>query len=112
MLIPLVINAIEMSEAIRLMWQQPDNTDDIVAASMRATIEMCLFTAPFLVILSWIMGKSLGFDALAFEGGVTFISAIIVHFITADARSNWMLGGFLVFLYAILGVAFFFQPDM
>jgi Ca2+:H+ antiporter len=111
-IIPTVINAIDMTETVRLMNQMPTKSNVIISGLLRSIIEMCLFTGPFLVLLAWIMNKPLGFDAYPFEGGVTFISALIVHFIMADARSNWLLGGLIIFLYSILGVAFFFQPDL
>ncbi|TFK29238.1 hypothetical protein FA15DRAFT_582618 [Coprinopsis marcescibilis] len=74
------------------------------------SIQFTLFWLPFLVLLSWIIGKPLTLLFDFFEVSVLLGACFIVNYVTADAKTNWAEGAALVSFYVMIIVAAWYYP--
>ncbi|KAF9260890.1 calcium/proton exchanger [Marasmius fiardii PR-910] len=107
-LLPIAGNAAEHASAIMLSWK--NKMGMALEIAIGSSIQISIFVLPFMVILSWIMGKplTLYFDLL--QTIVFVVTVMIVHYIVQDGKSVWMEGVILFALYVILCVAFQVYP--
>ncbi|WP_135227759.1 calcium/proton exchanger [Deinococcus fonticola] len=74
-----------------------------------ATIQVALFTAPVLVLISYFIGKPMN---LVFSSPLELVAivavAITVSAVTRDGEATWFEGVLLLTVYVLLGLAFFF----
>nr|WP_202630411.1 calcium/proton exchanger [Deinococcus alpinitundrae] len=74
-----------------------------------ATIQVALFTAPLLVIISYLIGKPMN---LVFSSPLELVAivavALIVTTVTKDGEATWFEGVMLIAVYLLLGLAFYF----
>lgn len=76
-----------------------------------SSIQIALFVAPVLVLLSLIVGP--GQLNLAFSRAlivILFLTVILGAMIAGDGRSNWYKGVQLIIIYFIIALMFFFLP--
>jgi Ca2+:H+ antiporter len=83
--------------------------DLVVAVTVGATIQMALFTAPLLVLISYVLAHPMDLvfaNPLELAGivGVT----VAINTITRDGETNWFEGVLLLAVYTLLALAFFF----
>lgn len=79
--------------------------------AMGSSIQIALFVAPFLVLLSYVIAPqpmNLGFTSG--EGLAVILAVIILGHVVGDGRSNWFEGLQLLAVYLILALAFYFLP--
>jgi Ca2+:H+ antiporter len=107
-ILAIVGNAAEHSTAIIMAMKNRMNLS--VSVAMESSKQIALFVAPFLVIVSGLLGMPMSLEFGAFEVGAVGMSVVAATLITLDGRSNWLEGAMLLGVYAILGVAFFFTP--
>jgi Ca2+:H+ antiporter len=105
--LPLVGNASEYVTAVYFARQ--DQMDLVVAITVGATIQIALFTAPLLVLVSYAFAHPMNLVfanplELAGIGGVT----LAINTITRDGETTWFEGVLLLAVYALLALAFFF----
>jgi Ca2+:H+ antiporter len=105
--LPLVGNATEYVTAIYFARQ--NQMDLVVGITVGATIQMALFTAPLLVLISYVLAHPMDLVfanplELAAIVGVT----VAVNTITQDGKTTWFEGVLLLAVYALLALAFFF----
>jgi Ca2+:H+ antiporter len=105
--LPLVGNASEYVTAIYFARQ--NQMDLVVSITVGATIQIALFTAPLLVLVSYVLGHPMDLVfanpiELAAIVGVT----VAINTITQDGKTTWFEGVLLLAVYALLGLAFFF----
>jgi Ca2+:H+ antiporter len=65
-----------------------------------------------MVIIGWIMGNdcmTMSFDG--FQVAVLFIAALLVNYIIADGKSNYLEGMLLQCLYAIIALSAWYYPQ-
>ena len=82
-----------------------------LSIAIGSSVQVALFVAPFLVLLSYAVAP-LPMD-LAFSGGLVLtvlLSVLILGQVAGDGRSDWLKGVQLLAVYVILGLAFFFAP--
>jgi len=102
-------NAAENSTAIRAAFK--NRMDLSLSIAIGASVQVALFVAPFLVLLSYAIAPA-PMD-LAFSGGLVLTvlhSVLILGQVAGDGRSDWLKGVQLLAVYVILGLAFFFAP--
>ena len=107
MVLPLVGNAAEYFAAIYFARQ--DRMDLVMTIAVGSSIQIALFTAPLLVLVSWAMGRPMN---LVFANPLELIAiagvAFAVNAIAQDGETTWFEGVLLLAVYALLGLAFFF----
>jgi Ca2+:H+ antiporter len=104
--VPIVGNAAEHSSAVLLAAK--DKMDVSVEIAVGSSTQIALFVAPALVFISLLVGRPMDLIFTGIEIAAVAFSALILGFITLDARSNWVEGAQLVSAYLIMAVSFFF----
>jgi Ca2+:H+ antiporter len=102
-------NAAEHATAITVAMK--NRMDLALSIAIGSSVQVALFVAPLLVVLSLAIGPR-PMD-LAFPGGLVLIvllSVLITGQVAADGRSDWMKGVQLLAVYLVLGLTFFFIP--
>ena len=105
--LPLVGNAAEYFAAV--YFARRDRMDLVMTIAVGSSIQIALFTAPLLVLVSWAMGRPMN---LVFANPLELIAiagvAFAVNAIAQDGETTWFEGVLLLAVYALLGLAFFF----
>jgi Ca2+:H+ antiporter len=100
------------AESISAVTMAAKNKMDLsIGISLGSSIQIALFVAPLLVIMSVFIGP--GQMNLTFPRQlivVLFLSVILSAMIAGDGRSNWYKGVQLVLVYAIIGLVLYFIP--
>jgi Ca2+:H+ antiporter len=84
-----------------------------LSIAIGSSIQVAMFVAPVLVLLSFFVGPS-PMD-LAFSGGLVLavlLSVLITGQVASDGRSDWLKGVQLLAVYLVLGLTFFFVPNV
>jgi Ca2+:H+ antiporter len=90
-----------------------DKMDMTVGISLGSCIQIALFVAPALVLLSFAIAPSpltLSFGRA--EIGALLMAVLIGALVAGDGRSNWYKGVQLVTVYAIFAMLFYFMPEV
>jgi Ca2+:H+ antiporter len=107
--VAIVGNAAEHTTAISVAMK--DRMDLSLSIAIGSSIQVALFVAPFLVLLSLVLGPA-PMD-LALSAGLVLIvllSVLITGQVAGDGRSDWLKGVQLLAVYLVLGLTFFFLP--
>ena len=107
-LLPIIGNAAEHATAVTVALK--DKMDLSVSVSVGSSLQIALFVAPVLVLAGWVLDKPMDLDFNAFELVAVGVSVLIANSISNDGRSNWLEGVLLLAAYAVIGLAFYFQP--
>ncbi|HEU4786935.1 MAG TPA: calcium/proton exchanger [Gemmatimonadaceae bacterium] len=102
--------AAESGSAIAMA--RKNKLDLTVGIAMGSSIQIALFVAPVLVLLSGLVAP--GPLELAFsraEIGTLFLGALIGAIVVGDGRSNWYKGVQLTLVYAMIAILFYFLPQ-
>jgi Ca2+:H+ antiporter len=82
-----------------------------LSIAMGSCIQITLFIAPVLVILSHTVAPEpmyLSFSRA--EVGLLFLGVLIASMIAGDGRSNWYKGIQLITVYLIIGISLYLIP--
>ncbi|MGE5702698.1 MAG: calcium/proton exchanger [Clostridia bacterium] len=104
--IAIIGNAAEHSAA--LMLAMKNRIGAAVEIAIGSSLQIALFVAPTLVLLSLFLGTPMNIVFTHFELAAIGVSAIIAISISRDGATNWFEGVLLLGVYTILGTAFFF----
>jgi Ca2+:H+ antiporter len=100
------------AESISAVTMASKNKMDLsIGIALGSSIQIALFVAPLLVILSIFFGPQQ--MNLAFGKGLMFILflvVIIAAIVSGDGRANWYKGVQLLMAYIILALFFYFMP--
>jgi Ca2+:H+ antiporter len=100
-------NAAEYISAV--YFARRDQMGLVVTITVGSTIQVALFTAPLLVLISWAIGHPMN---LVFANPLELIaiagSAFAVNSIAQDGETTWFEGVLLLAVYALFGLAFFY----
>jgi Ca2+:H+ antiporter len=107
-LIAIIGNAAEHVSAITVAMR--NRMDLALQISIGSAVQIAMFAAPFLVLISLFFPTHMGLVFNAFELVAIIFSVFIVNSISEDGESNWFEGLQLLAAYAIMAVAFFFHP--
>jgi Ca2+:H+ antiporter len=90
-----------------------DKMDLSVGILLGSCIQITLFVAPVLVLLSLVIGPyPLHLSFTRSQIGALFFAVIIGSLVSGDGRSNWFKGIQLVAVYVIIALMFFFMPEV
>lgn len=100
------------AESISAVVMASKNKMDLsIGIAFGSSIQIALFIAPVLVLLSLVIGP--GQMNLAFSRALTgalFMAVILGAMIAGDGRSNWFKGVQLIVVYMLVATTFFFLP--
>lgn len=101
------------AESISAVSMAAKNKMDLsIGIALGSSIQIALFVAPLLVILSMFVGP--GQMNLAFNKPLIiamFLAVLLATIVAGDGRSNWYKGVQLVMVYALIAMLFFFMPS-
>jgi Ca2+:H+ antiporter len=104
-LLPIVGNAAEHATAVTVAIK--DKMDLTIGVAVGSSMQIALLVIPLMVILGWILGiegMNLYFDG--FQISILFISVLLVNYLIADGKSNYLEGILLMALYLIVAYVF------
>jgi Ca2+:H+ antiporter len=81
--------------------------------ALGSSIQIALFVAPVLVLLSWLIAPeplTLAFHRA--EVGALFLTVLIGTVVAGDGRSNWYKGVQLIVVYVAIAMMFYFVPEV
>ena len=105
-LVALAGNAAEHMTAVAFAMKK--KMDLALVTTVGSSIQIAVFIAPLLVVLSALMGTPMDMAFTIFEVLAVFSAALIVNDISKDGETNWFEGALLLAVYAILAAMFFF----
>ena len=101
------------AESISAVTMATKNKMDLsLGIALGSSIQIVLFIAPALVLLSLVVGP--GQLNLIFPRGIIltlFFSVILAALISGDGRSNWYKGVQLIIIYLIVAMVLYFIPS-
>jgi Ca2+:H+ antiporter len=103
-------NAAEHSTAVTAALK--NRMDLALSIAIGSSVQVALFVAPVLVLLSLVMGP-LPMD-LVFSPGLVLsvlLAVLITGQVAGDGRSDWLKGVQLLAVYLVLAIAYFALPD-
>ena len=101
--------AAESGSAIAMA--RKNKLDLTVGIAMGSSIQLALFVAPVLVLISgFIAPQPLELSFSRAEIGTLFLGVLIGTIVCGDGRSNWYKGVQLVLVYGMIGILFYFLP--
>lgn len=106
-LLPVVGNAVEHMSAVIVA--QHNKIDLSIGIACGSSVQIALFAAPVLVVISWLLGSPhlmLNFEP--FEIVIIGFSVFVVNATMRDSRTNWLEGAVLIMCYIIVATAYFF----
>ncbi|MBK6420188.1 MAG: calcium/proton exchanger [Ignavibacteria bacterium] len=107
--IAVIGGAAEMASAVRAAGK--NRLDLALSISMGGSVQIALFVAPALVLVSYLVGTKplhLVFKPQAVI--LLFFSVIIMAQLSSDGRSTWFKGALLLIVYLILATAIYLVP--
>jgi len=108
--VAIIGNAAEHSTAILVA--RKNRMDLALGIAIGSSIQIALFVAPVLVILSYFIAPSpMNLVFTPAEVLAVTLSVLICAQVANDGESNWMEGVQMLAVYAILGAVFYFLPE-
>jgi Ca2+:H+ antiporter len=102
--------AAESGSAIAMA--RKNKVDLTIGIAMGSSIQIALFVAPILVLLSGgIAPQPLELSFSRAEIGTLFLGVLVAAIVTGDGRANWYKGVQLALLYAMIAILFYFLPQ-
>lgn len=107
--VAIIGNAAEHSSAVLMAMR--NKMDLSLSIALGSSLQIALFVAPVLLFASYLF-KPMNLEFSLPEVFAVIASVFIVEQISSDGESNWMEGLQLLSVYAILGILFYFLPDI
>jgi len=102
------------AESISAVAMAAKNKMDLsIGIALGSSIQIALFVAPLLVIMSTVVGPgqlNLAFPRLLIVA--LFLAVILATIVAGDGRSNWYKGVQLIIVYLIMGMVLYFMPTI
>jgi Ca2+:H+ antiporter len=108
--VAIIGNAAEHSSAVLMAMR--NKMDLTLGIALGSSLQIALFVAPVLIFASYAFGKPMNLEFTVPEVVAVIASILIVQQICSDGESNWIEGVQLLSVYAILGILFYFLPDI
>jgi len=110
-LVAVVGGVAESLSAIAAAWR--NNVDLTMGVALGSSIQIALFVAPALALLSWVIAPEplqLTFGRALL--GALFLGVLIGAVVSGDGHGNWYKGTQLIVVYAGIALMFYFVPDL
>jgi len=108
--VAIIGNAAEHSSAVLMAMR--NKMDLSLGIALGSSLQIALFVAPVLLFASYLFGKPMNLEFTIPEIVAVFGSILIVQQISSDGESNWVEGLQLLSVYTILGILFYYLPDV
>ena len=107
-IVPIIGNAAEHASAVGLAMKNKMNV--AIGIAIGSSIQVAMFVAPFLVLVSLLLGHHLSMIFPSPELLSIALAVVIAAFIANDGKTHWLEGAQLLAAYAIIALAFYFLP--
>ena len=105
-IIPLIGNVAEHASAI--LMASKDKVDISLEIAVGSSMQIAMFVAPILVLISFALGHPMIYLYDSFEVVAVITGILIALFVFQDGETYWLEGALLLFCYISFGTAFFF----
>lgn len=106
--IAMVGNAAEHATAVTVAMK--NKMDLALAIAVGSSVQVALFLAPFLVLVSWLIGRPMDLVFTPMEVVAVTVGVGITMSVSIDGESTWIEGALLLAVYVILAAAFWYVP--
>ena len=104
--IAIITNIAEKATAIHFALE--DKLDVSIEIGLSSAIQIALFVVPILILISQVFNFGFSLMFSPFEILAVVLAVLIVNYLSADGRCNWLEGAQLISVYLIITIAFFF----
>lgn len=104
--IAIITNIAEISTAVQ--FSMKNKLDVSIEIGLSGAIQIALFVVPILMLFSQVFGFGFSLVFSPFEILAVILAVLIVNYLSADGRCNWLEGAQLISVYLIIAIAFFF----
>jgi Ca2+:H+ antiporter len=104
--IAIITNIAEKATAIHFALE--DKLDVSIEIGLSSAIQIALFVVPILILFSQVFHYGFSLVFPPFEILAVVLAVLIVNYLSADGRCNWLEGAQLISVYLIITIAFFF----
>ncbi len=109
--VAIIGNAAEHSSAILMAMK--NKMDLSIGIAVGSSVQIALFVAPVLLFASYFIGpKPMNLEFTIPEIVAVLVAIGIVGQISGDGESNWLEGVQLLSVYVVLGILFYFLPEI
>jgi Ca2+:H+ antiporter len=106
--LPIVGNAAEHASAVTTALRNHMETSMAITAG--SSIQVALFVAPVLVLISPLLGTAFDLDFIQLELVIFALVTVIYAIVSLDGESTWLEGFLLLAFYLIVAAGSFFVP--
>jgi Ca2+:H+ antiporter len=107
-ILPIIGNVAEHVVAVEVGMK--NHLDLSLSIALGSSLQIALFVAPLVVLLSPLLGHAFVLEFNPFELIALTSAVVIGAFVAVDGKSNWLEGAMLLAVYLILSIGFFFLP--
>ena len=104
--IAIITNIAEISTAVHFSVE--NKLDVSIEIGLSSAIQIALFVVPILMLVSFVFNFGFSLVFTPFEILAVILAVLIVNYLSADGRCNWLEGAQLISVYMIIAIAFFF----
>jgi len=104
--IAIITNIAEKSTAVHFALE--NKLDVSIEIGLSSAIQIALFVVPILMLVSEIFNFGFTLVFTPFQILAVILAVLIVNYLSADGRCNWLEGAQLISVYSIIAIAFFF----
>ena len=104
--IAVITNIAEISTAVH--FSVKNKLDVSIEIGLSSAIQIALFVVPILMLISSVFNFGFSLVFSPFEILAVMLAVLIVNYLSADGRCNWLEGAQLISVYSIIAIAFFF----
>ena len=108
--VPIIGNAAEHATAVTVAMK--NKMDLSVSVAVGSSLQIALFVAPVLVLAGVLLGQPMDLNFNPFELVAVVVAVLLANSVSSDGRSDWLEGCLLLATYTVLGLAFFFHPEI
>ncbi len=105
-IVAIIANIAEKGAAIHFAVE--NKLDISLEIGLSSAIQIALFVVPVLVLISSIFDYGFSMIFTAFEMLTVLFAVMIINYLSADGRCNWLEGAQLIALYLIMAIVYFF----